>query len=49
MPKTRFQSVIFTLMTAFCMVYLMTVYTVSLKMGGLSYGTFSIAIRESKI
>lgn len=34
MPKTKFQSLIFTLI--FCMVYCMTVYTVSLNSGGLS-------------
>lgn len=36
MPKTKFQSFIFTLMMVFCMVYCMTVYTVSLNSGGLS-------------
>jgi len=46
MPKTKFQSVVFTLMMVFCMVYLMTVYTVSIKMGGLSYSVFGIAIKE---
>lgn len=46
MPKTKFQSVIFTLMMVFCMVFCMTVYTIALKMGGLSYQVFSLAIRE---
>lgn len=36
MPKTKFQSLIFTLMMVFCMVYCMTVYAVSLNSGGLS-------------
>ncbi len=46
MPKTKFQSIIFTLMMVFCMVYLMTVYTVSLKIGGLSYQIFVVAVKE---
>lgn len=46
MPKTKFQSIIFTLLMVFCMVYCMTVYTVSLNQGGLSYPVFATAIRE---
>ena len=46
MPKTKFQSVVFTVMMVFCMVFCMTVYTVSLNMGGLSYSTLHIAIME---
>lgn len=46
MPRTKFQSVIFTLMMVFCMVYCMTVYTVALGMGQLTYGVFLAAIRE---
>lgn len=45
LPKTKFQSIVFTLMTAFCMVYLMTVYTVSKESGGLSYSVFFIALK----
>ncbi len=46
MPKTKFQSVVFTCLMAFCMVYCMTVYTVALKFGGLEYQVFLIAIKE---
>ena len=46
MPKTKFQSVIFTAMMVFCMVFCMTVYTISLKSGVLNLQTFSLAIRE---
>lgn len=46
MPKTKFQSVIFTAMMVFCMVYVMTVYTVALKFGALSYQVFYLAIKE---
>ena len=46
MPKTKFQSFIFTLMMVFCMVFCMTTYTIALKFGGLSYPVFSLAIRE---
>ncbi len=46
MPKTKFQSVVFTCLMAFCMVYCMTVYTVALKFGGLEYSVFVISIKE---
>lgn len=46
MPKTRFQSIVFATLMAFCMVFAMTCYTLSLNMGGLSYQIFAIAIRE---
>ncbi len=46
MPKTRTQSIVFTLMMVFCMVFSMTVYTIALKFGGLNYTVFSLAIRE---
>lgn len=46
MPKTKFQSVIFTLIMVFCMVFCMTCYTIALKMRGLSVLVFSLAIRE---
>lgn len=46
MPQTRFESFVFTLMMVFCMVYCMTVYTVSLGSGGLAYAVFGAAIRE---
>lgn len=46
MPKTKFQKIVFTAMMVFCMVYCMTVYTIALKFGGLSYQVFALAIRE---
>lgn len=46
MPKIKFQSFIFTLMMVFCMVFCMTAYTIALKMGGLSYTVFALAIKE---
>ncbi len=46
MPKTKLQSVVFTLMMVFCMVFCMTVYTISIQMKGLSYQAISLAIRE---
>lgn len=46
MPKTKFQSLIFTLMMVFCMVFCMTAYTITLKMRGLSYTVFALAIKE---
>lgn len=46
MPQTKFQSLIFSLMMVFCMVYSMTVYTTALGQGGLQYSTFSAAITE---
>ena len=46
MLKTKFQSIIFTAMMVFCMVYCMTVYTLAMKFGGLDYSVFAFAIRE---
>lgn len=46
MPKTKFQSVVFTAIMVFCMVYCMTAYTVSMKTGGLSWQVFGLAIKE---
>ena len=46
MPKTKFQSVIFTLLMVFCMVFCMTCYTISLNMGGLTPQVFLLAIQE---
>lgn len=46
MPKTKFQSIVFTLLMVFCMVYCMTVYTISLNAGTLTYAAFVSAIRE---
>lgn len=46
MPKTKFQSIVFTAIMVFCMVYCMTVYTIAMKFGGLSYTVFVLAIQE---
>lgn len=46
MPKTKFQSIIFTVMMVFCMVYCMTVYTIALNFGSLNYRIFTLAIKE---
>lgn len=46
MPRTKFQSIIFTALMVFCMVYCMTVYTIALKFGALSYQVFFLAIKE---
>lgn len=46
MPETKFQSIVFTMMMVFCMVYCMTVYTISLNTGSLTYSVFGSAIRE---
>lgn len=46
MPRTTKQSIVFTLMTVFFMVYCMTIYTIVLKLGGLTGPVFSMAIRE---
>lgn len=46
MPRTKFQSFIFSLMMVFCMVFCMTVYTNALQTGSLEYSTFLTAIRE---
>lgn len=46
MPKTKFQSVIFTILMVFVMVYCMSVYTISLKFGALSDQVFYLAIKE---
>ena len=45
MPKTKFQSIIFTLIMVFFMVFSMTCYTISLNMGSLTPQVFSMAIR----
>ena len=43
MPRTKFQSFIFTIMMVFCMVYAMTCYTICQKSGVLTYEVFSLA------
>ena len=46
MPKTKFQNVIFTLLMAFAMVYVMICYNISLNMGGMSNQVFLLAFHE---
>ncbi|MGN1319109.1 MAG: DUF2798 domain-containing protein [Lachnospirales bacterium] len=46
MPKTRFESVIFTAITAWMMVYLMTLYNTVMAMGSFTNYTFLIAIKD---
>jgi hypothetical protein len=46
MPKTKFQELIFTLMMAFAMVYVMICYNISLGSGGLSNSVFATALHE---
>ena len=46
MPKTRFQSIIFTALMVFCIVYCMTVYNIALKFGGLNNLVFLLALKE---
>lgn len=44
MPKTRFQSIIFTLITAWMMVYVMTLYNIVLASGHFENRTFLLAL-----
>jgi hypothetical protein len=46
MPKTKFQNVIFTLIMAFVMVYVMICYNISLNKGGMSNEVFLLAFHE---
>ncbi len=45
MPKTKFQSVIFTAVTAWLMVYIMTLYNTVLAMGSFTNQSFLIALK----
>ncbi len=45
MPQTTFQSVVFTAITAWLMVYIMTLYNTVLATGSFSNETFLIAIK----
>lgn len=45
MPKTKFESVIFTAITAWMMVYIMTLYNTVLATGRFTNGTFLIAFK----
>lgn len=46
MPKTRFQSFIFSIMMVFIMVFSMTAYTLSLKLGMLNTNILILALKE---
>ena len=46
MPKTKFESIVFTLIMVFCMVYCMTTFTISVNAGGFDYPILGEAIRE---
>lgn len=46
MPKTKLQNLVFTLLMAFCMVFCMTAYSISLEMGGFSTAVLGMTIRE---
>lgn len=45
MPETRFESVVFTAITAWIMVYVMTLYNTVLASGTFVNGTFLIALK----
>ncbi len=45
MPKTKGESVFFTALTAWIMVYIMTVYNTALASGSFTNGTFLTALR----
>ena len=45
MPKTKLESVIFTVVTAWIMVYIMTLYNTVLAMGNFTNATFLIALK----
>lgn len=45
MPETKFQSVVFTAVTAWIMVYIMTLYNTVLAAGSFTNATFLIALK----
>ena len=45
MPKTKLESVVFTAITAWIMVYIMTLYNTALAMGNFTNVTFLIALK----
>ena len=45
MPKTKFQSVVFTAITAWIMVYIMTLYNTVLASGSFTNGSFWAALK----
>lgn len=46
MPRTKFQNVVFTAIMTFFMVFGMTVYSITVQTGELTYGTLIAAITE---
>ena len=46
MPRTKFQNVVFTAIMAFIMVFGMTVYSIAVQTGELTYGTLLTALSE---
>lgn len=46
MPKTKFESVVFTAITAWIMVYIMILYNKVLAMGSFTNETFLIALKR---
>ena len=46
MPKNKLQSIIFTILMAFVMVYGMICYNISLDMGGMKNEIFLLAFHE---
>ena len=46
MPKTRFEAIVFTAITAWMMVYVMTLYNTVLATSSLTNSTFFIALKS---
>lgn len=45
MPETKFQSIVFTAITAWIMVYIMTLYNIVLAMGSFTNATFLMVLK----
>ena len=45
MPKTKLESVVFSAMMVFCLVFSMTCYTGALRAGGVTYGLFILVVQ----
>ena len=46
MPKTKGESIFFTAITAWMMVYVMTLYNTAIAMGSFTNAAFLIALKE---
>lgn len=46
MPKTKGESIFFTAITAWMMVYVMTLYNIAIAMGSFTNAAFLIALKE---